>query len=193
MRKPWTLPPSRLIPLFVLTLGTSLAAVGGCAGAASGTVSAPKKGTVKYEWLQLTVSPDGEHVVRAEIDPDELRQRGTLVVEVRAGDLWIDVAGASKKSILAELGTKVRHQLIEDERVRELYHGADQEVIFLGGSFAFQGDELKMVALLDGSDLRIGGRDGKIIHIECERSAIDEILGEPMEITLPTDPKTPPR
>jgi hypothetical protein len=157
----------------------------GVGPAASRSSPVPKKGSVNYDWLELTVSDDGKHVYRAEIDREALSRRNNLSVEVKAGDQWIEVLTATKESIQSALGKNARLRPIEGEKLRELYHGADNELVFLGGSFAFKGKVLRIVALLDGSELRIGGEGGDVIHLECERSLIEEILGEPLKMKLP--------
>ena len=161
----------------------SLSAWGGCSES-SRSNPAPSMGTVKYDWLELTVGDDGEHVYRAEIDSPAVRRRDGLTVEVKADGHWFNAATATKEAILAELGNSARPRSITDGRIQELYHGADNEVLFVGGSFAFQGDVLWMVALLDGSSFRMGGAEGEVIPIECERSTIQKILGEPTKLDL---------
>jgi hypothetical protein len=142
--------------MFLTTLGASLWVCAGCS-APRARARPPSKETVTYGWLNLTVGSDGEHVYRAEIDCDLVRRRDELNVEVKAADLWINVMSASKESVLLKLGKNARHELIEDGRTQELYQGADNEVIFLGGSFAFQGDNLRMVALL--ANFALGARE----------------------------------
>ena len=186
--------PDPLTPTMVklISLIAFFGLLGGCGGIPVPKKTGPalKPETVKYDWLELTVGEDGEHVYRAEIDSARLRQRDSPTVEIKVGEHWINAASATKKSILSGLGEKARPQPIKGSRIQEAYHGADNEIIFLGGSFAFQGDMLRMVALLDGSDFRIGGEGGKVIHIECERSTIEEIMGQPAKTEVPKLPNS---